>query len=198
MAHTCRRRSSTRAPSRPPDSGTASALSTTTATRTTPPTLRERPRPGPPPPGGGPAHARVRCGMAGRETLAAAGRLEGFARRRLALPGLAVGLIGPGGWRHEFAVGVADAASGRALEPGAPLPVASVGKGHDGRGPAPRAPGRAGRPGRPRPRPAALAAPADPVRAGPPAPPAGPHRRDRVGDGGLPLADPRGHGPGPD
>jgi hypothetical protein len=40
----------------------------------------------------------------------------------------AVGLIGPGGWRHEFAVGVADAASGRPLEPGALLPVASIGK----------------------------------------------------------------------
>jgi hypothetical protein len=57
--------------------------------------------------------------MAGQEALeAAAERLGGFTRRRLALPGLAVGLVGPGGWRHEFAVGVADAASGRALEPG--------------------------------------------------------------------------------
>jgi CubicO group peptidase (beta-lactamase class C family) len=59
---------------------------------------------------------------------AAAGRLEEFARERLALPGLAVGLIGPGGWRREYAVGVADAASGRPMEPGALLPIASVSK----------------------------------------------------------------------
>ncbi|HWD48000.1 MAG TPA: serine hydrolase domain-containing protein [Actinomycetota bacterium] len=59
---------------------------------------------------------------------AAAGRLEVFARERLALPGLAVGLIGPGGWRREFAAGVADVASGRAMEPGALLPIASVSK----------------------------------------------------------------------
>jgi D-alanyl-D-alanine carboxypeptidase len=59
---------------------------------------------------------------------AAAGRLEEFARERLALPGLAVGLIGPGGWRREFAVGVADVASGRPMEPGALLPIASVSK----------------------------------------------------------------------
>jgi D-alanyl-D-alanine carboxypeptidase len=55
-------------------------------------------------------------------------RLEGFARERLDVPGLAVGLIGPGGWRREFAVGVADVASGRAMEPGALLPVASISK----------------------------------------------------------------------
>ena len=59
---------------------------------------------------------------------AAAERLEGFVRERLALPGLAVGLIGPGGWRHEFAAGVSDVASGRPLQPGALLPVASIGK----------------------------------------------------------------------
>src|SRR4029453_12249799 len=58
----------------------------------------------------------------------AAGRLEAFARERLALPGLAVGLIGPGGWRRELAVGVADVASGRPMEPGALLPIASVSK----------------------------------------------------------------------
>jgi D-alanyl-D-alanine carboxypeptidase len=58
----------------------------------------------------------------------AAGRLAEFARERLALPGLAVGLIGPGGWRRELAVGVADAASGRPMEPGALLPIASVSK----------------------------------------------------------------------
>jgi CubicO group peptidase (beta-lactamase class C family) len=67
--------------------------------------------------------------MAGTGALeAAAERLEGFVRERLALPGLAVGLIGPGGWRREFAAGVADVASGRPLEPGALLPVASIGK----------------------------------------------------------------------
>jgi CubicO group peptidase (beta-lactamase class C family) len=58
----------------------------------------------------------------------AAGRLEEFARGRLALPGLAVALIGPGGWRHGFGLGVADAASGRAMEAGALLPIASIGK----------------------------------------------------------------------
>jgi D-alanyl-D-alanine carboxypeptidase len=58
----------------------------------------------------------------------AAERLEGFARERLDVPGLAVGLIGPGGWRRECAVGVADVASGRAMEPGALLPVASISK----------------------------------------------------------------------
>jgi CubicO group peptidase (beta-lactamase class C family) len=67
--------------------------------------------------------------MAGSEGLAvAAERLEGFVRERLALPGLAVGLTGPGRWRHEFAVGVADVASGRPLAPDALLPVASIGK----------------------------------------------------------------------
>ena len=58
----------------------------------------------------------------------AAERLEGFVRERLALPGLAVGLIGPGGWRHEFAAGVNDVASGKPLDPGALLPVLSIGK----------------------------------------------------------------------
>jgi CubicO group peptidase (beta-lactamase class C family) len=67
--------------------------------------------------------------MAGSGALeAAAERLEGFVRDRLALPGLAVGLIGPGGWRHEFAVGVEAVASGRPLAPDALLPVASIGK----------------------------------------------------------------------
>ena len=59
---------------------------------------------------------------------AAAERLAAFAGRRLALPGLAVGLIGPGGWRHELAVGVTDVASGRPLAPDALMPVASIGK----------------------------------------------------------------------
>jgi D-alanyl-D-alanine carboxypeptidase len=58
----------------------------------------------------------------------AAERLEAFARERLTLPGLAVGLIGPGGWRRELAVGVADVASGRPMEPGALLPIASISK----------------------------------------------------------------------
>ena len=58
----------------------------------------------------------------------AAGRLEGFARERRGVPGLAVGLIGPDGWRHEFAVGVADVASGRPLAAEALMPVASIGK----------------------------------------------------------------------
>jgi len=67
--------------------------------------------------------------MAGPGSLeVAAERLEGFARARLALPGMAVGLTGPGGWRHEFAVGVSDVASGRPLAPDALLPVASIGK----------------------------------------------------------------------
>jgi CubicO group peptidase (beta-lactamase class C family) len=59
---------------------------------------------------------------------AAAGRLEGFARERRSVPGLAVGLIGPDGWRYEFAVGVADAAAGRPLAAEALMPVASIGK----------------------------------------------------------------------
>jgi D-alanyl-D-alanine carboxypeptidase len=59
---------------------------------------------------------------------AAAERLEGLARRRLRTPGLVVGLVGPGGWRQEFAVGVADLASGRPLGTDALLPVASIGK----------------------------------------------------------------------
>ena len=58
----------------------------------------------------------------------AARRVEAFAHGRLSLPGLAVGLVGPGGWHHEFAVGVTDVASGRALDPAALMPVASVGK----------------------------------------------------------------------
>src|SRR5215217_8882536 len=63
------------------------------------------------------------------ESLAGvAGRIEAFARARLSLPGLAVGLVGPGGWHHEFAVGVADVASGRPLEPAALMPIASIGK----------------------------------------------------------------------
>ena len=67
--------------------------------------------------------------MAGSGSLeAAAERLEGFVRARLALPGLAVGLTGPDGWRHEFAVGVSDVASGRPLAPDALLPLASIGK----------------------------------------------------------------------
>ena len=67
--------------------------------------------------------------MAGSGSLeVAAERLEGFARARLALPGMAVGLTGPGGWRHEFAVGVSDVASGQPLAPDALLPVASIGK----------------------------------------------------------------------
>jgi CubicO group peptidase (beta-lactamase class C family) len=58
----------------------------------------------------------------------AAERIESFARARLSLPGLAVGLVGPGGWRHEFAVGVADVAAGRPLDPTALMPIASVSK----------------------------------------------------------------------
>jgi CubicO group peptidase (beta-lactamase class C family) len=67
--------------------------------------------------------------MGGQGALeVAAERLEELVRRRLGLPGLAVGLVGPGGWRHEFAVGVHDVASGRPLAADALLPVASVGK----------------------------------------------------------------------
>ena len=58
----------------------------------------------------------------------AAERVEELARGRLSLPGLAVGLVGPGGWHREFAVGVADVASGRPLDPGVLMPIASVGK----------------------------------------------------------------------
>lgn len=58
----------------------------------------------------------------------ATGRIEGFARARVSLPGLAVGLVGPGGWHHEFALGVADVASGRPLDPAALMPIASVSK----------------------------------------------------------------------
>jgi CubicO group peptidase (beta-lactamase class C family) len=76
-----------------------------------------------------PAVGERRVPVGGTGSLeAAAERLEAFARARRGVPGLAVGLIGPGGWRHEFAVGVADAASGRPVEPGALLPVASIGK----------------------------------------------------------------------
>jgi len=57
-----------------------------------------------------------------------AGRLEEFARERRPVPGLTVGLVGPGGWRHELAVGVVDAASGRPLAADALMPVASIGK----------------------------------------------------------------------
>jgi CubicO group peptidase (beta-lactamase class C family) len=65
----------------------------------------------------------------GPEVLAGtAGRIEAFARDRLPLPGLAVGLVGPGGWHREFAVGVADVASGRRLDPAALMPIASVSK----------------------------------------------------------------------
>src|SRR5215211_6216839 len=67
--------------------------------------------------------------MSGPGSLAgAAGRIEELARARLSLPGLAVGLVGPGGWHHEFAVGVAEVASGRPLEPAALMPIASIGK----------------------------------------------------------------------
>jgi D-alanyl-D-alanine carboxypeptidase len=63
-----------------------------------------------------------------RSLAAAAARLEGFARQRLRTPSLVVGLIGPDGWRHEFAVGVAEVASGRPLGTDALLPIASIGK----------------------------------------------------------------------
>jgi CubicO group peptidase (beta-lactamase class C family) len=81
--------------------------------------------------GGRRREERVRVG--GHELLeAAAERLAAFASRRVArpgaLPGLAVGLIGPGGWRRELAVGVTDVASGRPLAPDALMPVASIGK----------------------------------------------------------------------
>jgi CubicO group peptidase (beta-lactamase class C family) len=58
----------------------------------------------------------------------AAARLEAFARRGLRTPGLVVAVVGPDGWRHEFAVGVADLASGRPLGTDALLPIASIGK----------------------------------------------------------------------
>jgi len=58
----------------------------------------------------------------------AAARLEGFAGQRLRTPGLVVALIGPDGWRHEFALGVSDLASGRPLGTDALLPIASIGK----------------------------------------------------------------------
>src|SRR5918994_6168732 len=135
--------------------------------------------------------------MAGTGALeVAAGRLEGFVRERLALPGLAVGLIGPGGWRHEFAAGVNDVASGRPLKPGALLPVASIGKvmtalalfrEHE-----------AGRldleAGPPLP---ALAAPGHPVRADHGPAPARPHRRDRHRPRRLAVAGRRSARPGP-
>jgi CubicO group peptidase (beta-lactamase class C family) len=58
----------------------------------------------------------------------AAARLEEFAGQRLRTPGLVVGLIGPEGWRHEFALGVNDLASGRPLGTDALVPIASIGK----------------------------------------------------------------------
>ena len=67
--------------------------------------------------------------MAGSGLLVdAAERLEAFARRGLRTPGLVVALVGPDGWRQEFAVGVADAGSGRPLATDALLPIASIGK----------------------------------------------------------------------
>jgi CubicO group peptidase (beta-lactamase class C family) len=67
--------------------------------------------------------------MGGQGSLeAAAERLEELAGRRLGTPGLALGLIGPGGWRRELAGGVHDVASGRPLAADALMPVASVGK----------------------------------------------------------------------
>jgi hypothetical protein len=59
---------------------------------------------------------------------AAAERLEAFARERLRAPGLVLGLVGPAGWRHELAIGVAEVASGRPLRADALMPVASIGK----------------------------------------------------------------------
>jgi Beta-lactamase len=56
----------------------------------------------------------------------AAARLEALARQRLRAPGLVVGLVGPGGWAHQFALGVADVASGRPLQTDALLPIAST------------------------------------------------------------------------
>jgi CubicO group peptidase (beta-lactamase class C family) len=80
--------------------------------------------------GGRRREERVRVG--GHGLLEAAERLAAFAGRRVArpgaLPGLVVGLIGPGGWRRELAVGVTDVASGRPLAPDALMPVASIGK----------------------------------------------------------------------
>jgi CubicO group peptidase (beta-lactamase class C family) len=58
----------------------------------------------------------------------AAARLQAFARRRLRAPGVVVGLIGPGGWAHQFALGVADAGSGQPLQTDALLPIASISK----------------------------------------------------------------------
>jgi D-alanyl-D-alanine carboxypeptidase len=58
----------------------------------------------------------------------AAARLQAFARQRLRAPGLVVGLSGPGGWAHQFALGVADAASGQPLQTDALLPIASISK----------------------------------------------------------------------
>jgi CubicO group peptidase (beta-lactamase class C family) len=58
----------------------------------------------------------------------AAARLRAFARQRLRAPGLVVGLTGPGGWAHQFALGVADAASGQPLQTDALLPIASISK----------------------------------------------------------------------
>jgi hypothetical protein len=66
-------------------------------------------------------------GSAGLEVVA--GQVEGFTRRELSVPGMTVGLVGPGGWHRELAVGVADVASGRGMDPGPVMPVASVGKG---------------------------------------------------------------------
>jgi CubicO group peptidase (beta-lactamase class C family) len=67
--------------------------------------------------------------VAGSGLLAvAAARLEGFAGQRLRTPGLVVALIGPDGWRHEFALGVNDLASGRPFGTDALLPIASIGK----------------------------------------------------------------------
>jgi CubicO group peptidase (beta-lactamase class C family) len=67
--------------------------------------------------------------VAGSGLLAdAAERLEAFARRGLRTPGLVVALVGPDGWRQEFAVGVADAGSGQPLATDALLPIASIGK----------------------------------------------------------------------
>jgi CubicO group peptidase (beta-lactamase class C family) len=62
-------------------------------------------------------------------TLAdAAERLEAFAGQRLRTPGLVVALVGPDGWRHEFALGVNDLASGQPLATDGLLPIASIGK----------------------------------------------------------------------
>jgi CubicO group peptidase (beta-lactamase class C family) len=67
--------------------------------------------------------------VAGSGLLAdAAERLEAFARRGLRTPGPVVALVGPDGWRQEFAVGVADAGSGQPLATDALLPIALIGK----------------------------------------------------------------------